>query len=388
MDSPKLLLVLMAAASSMAAPQINERQVVGDVISQLQPAIVEALASLNLGSSSSSFSSRSSSALPAPRFTSAPRTSFSAGSGSFSGSGGLSRNTFSSSPSSSTSSVASLTSSVVSSLQPSIAAAVAKALAGGRRSGVSGFGRGSGASGANAETNNGPARYDFSYKVSDDELQTYLAQQESRDGEEVTGSYNFVDPTGSLVTVNYQAGPMGYSETRDVAKGAVVMRNMPGPWTGPLAGVDDVQTTSTTGGSRNTGSRLSQSDLIAQILAAIQPKINSAVQSAISSSSSSSSSFTGSRASGLGQNSFTSTRSSSSGQDNIINSVISSLGPRIQSAVNSAISTSRTAAVPRVRTSVPVRPRSQGGVGGDLANVFGVEGSSVRVETPEFNFQF
>merc|ERR1712243_147058 len=304
-DSPKLLLILIVVSFSMAAPQINQRQVVGDVISQLQPAILEAVANLGGSSSSSSFPSRSSSIVSTPRFTASSPSPLSLGSRSFSGSRGSNRNTFSSS---SSPSVASVTSSVVSSLQPSIAAAVAQALAG-RRSSVSNIGRGTGSTGVNAE-NNGPARYDFTYKVSDDESQTYIAQQENREGEQVTGSYHYVDPTGSLVTVNYQAGPEGYSETRDVAKGAVEFRNNPGPWTGPLAGVDDVQTTSTGVSSSSSGSRLSQSDIISQILAAIQPKINSAVQSAISSSSSSSSSsFTGSnnRNSGLGQNRFTST---------------------------------------------------------------------------------
>merc|ERR1712243_505626 len=317
-DSPKLLLILIVMSFSMAAPQINQRQVVGDVISQLQPAILEAVASLNLGgsSSSSSFPSRSSSIVSTPRFTASSPSSLSLGSRYFSGSRGSNRNTFSSS---SSPSVASVTSSVVSSLQPSIAKAVAQALAG-RRSSVSSIGRGSGSAGVDAE-NNGPARYDFTYKVSDDESQTYIAQQENREGEQVTGSYNYVDPTGSLVTVNYQAGPEGYSETRDVAKGAVEFRNNPGPWSGPLAGVDDVQTTSTGVSSNSSGSRLSQSDIISQILAAIQPKINTAVQSAISSSSS----FTGSNNSnsGLGQNRFTSTRTSSSRQNDIINSVIS-----------------------------------------------------------------
>merc|ERR1712243_108435 len=131
-DSPKLLLILIVVSFSMAAPQINQRQVVGDVISQLEPAILEAVASLNLGGFSSS-----------------------------------------SSPS-----VASVTSSVASSLQPSIAAAVARALAG-RRSSLSNIGRGSGSYGAPAE-NIGPARYDFTYKVSDDEFQTYIAQRKQR----------------------------------------------------------------------------------------------------------------------------------------------------------------------------------------------------------------
>merc|ERR1712133_34982 len=324
MDSPKLLLILILVSFSVASPQINQRQVVGDVISQLQPAILEAVASLNLGgsSSSSSFPSRSSSIVSTPRFTASSPSSLSLGSRSFSGSRGSNRNTFSTS---SSPSVASVTSSVVSSLRPSIAAAVAKALAGGRSS-LSNIGRGCGSGSCGSPCENiGPASYDFTYKVSEDESQTYIAQQENREGEQVTGSYNYVDPTGSLVTVNYHAGPEGYSETRDVAKGAVEFRNNPGPWSGPLAGVDDVQTTSTGVSSSSSGSRLSQSDIISHILAAIQPKINSAVQSAISSSSS----FSGSnnRNSGLGQNRFTSTRTT--GQDIIINNVISSLGPKI-----------------------------------------------------------
>merc|ERR1711962_1622309 len=243
MDSPKLLLVLMVVTVSMAAPQINERQVVGSVISQLQP---------------------------------------------------------------------------------EIASAVAKALAAGRRTGQ-----------------------------------------------------------------EFRRGPMGYSETRDVEKGAVQMREIPGAWTGPLAGVDDVKTTGAAVAARKPSSgSLSQADIIAQIIAALEPKIDSAVASAVGASQSSSS--ISSSSSGLGRSSFSNTRSSSFGQDNIINSVISSLQPRINSAVNSVISSSRSVqAVPRSRVApVGVHGRPQATVGGNLQGVFGAEGSSVRVETPEFAFEF
>merc|ERR1719472_433412 len=57
MTSPKLLLALMATVSVQAAPQINEREVVGEVIQSLGPAIQQALASLGSSSSSSSSSS-------------------------------------------------------------------------------------------------------------------------------------------------------------------------------------------------------------------------------------------------------------------------------------------------------------------------------------------
>merc|ERR1719216_534712 len=84
-----------------------------------------------------------------------------------------------------------------------------------------------------------PAAYQYSYKVADEEAQTYLNKDETRDGDQVQGTYSYVDTTGALVTVTYTAGPDGYNEQRDVQKGFVVMRNIPGAWTGPLAGVDD-----------------------------------------------------------------------------------------------------------------------------------------------------
>merc|ERR1712004_717443 len=252
MTSPKLLLALMATAS--AAPQINEREVVVEVLASLQPAIQQALASIGSSSLSSTSSSSSSSnfastpivgrvtstssiSRPAPtrRIISAPT--------------GVTRSTTSSQPS-----VSAVTSSVVSQLQPSIAAAVAEALKASSRP----VSRPKVPSKAVEEPNYGPAKY------------------------------NFGNPAGALVTVNYEAGVNGFSQTRDVKQGAVQMRNIPGAWTGPLAGVDEVNsvpaTSSSTRGLSSTSSTsaASQEALIAQILTSIQPKITSAVQSAIS----------------------------------------------------------------------------------------------------------
>jgi len=107
----------------------------------------------------------------------------------------------------------------------------------------------------------------------------------------VTGTYNYVNPAGALVTVNYEAGVDGFSQTRDVEQGAVQMRNIPGAWSGPLAGVDKPTsvpaTTSSISNNRarvSSSSQVSQEALIAQILSSIQPKISSAVQGALSSS--------------------------------------------------------------------------------------------------------
>merc|ERR1711884_962529 len=250
MTSPKLLLALMASA--YAAPQINEREVVGEVLASLQPAIQQALASIGSSSLSSTSSSSSNFAStpiagrvsrPAPtcRIISAPT--------------GVTRSTSSSQPS-----VSAVTSSVVSQLQPSIAAAVAEALKASSRP----VSRPKVPSKAVEEPNYGPAKYNFGYKVADEDSQAYINHQESREGNDVTGTYNYVNPAGALVTVNYEAGVNGFSQTRDVKQGAVQMRNIPGAWTGPLAGVDEVNSVPATSSSTRGLSSTSSSSAASQ----------------------------------------------------------------------------------------------------------------------------
>merc|ERR1712223_2348579 len=142
--------------------------------------------------------------------------------------------------------------------------------------------------------------YNFEYKVADDTEKTYISRNEERDGNELSGSYSFIDATGALVTVDYTAGVNGYAETRSKEAGKVTMKAVPA-WDGPLAGLEEasgavaVAETSTSSSSRfgsSSGSRTSsaitstsssgsQSDLIAQILAALTPQINSAVAAAL-----------------------------------------------------------------------------------------------------------
>merc|ERR1719433_1007817 len=141
-----------------------------------------------------------------------------------------------------------------------------------------------------AEEPTAPAAYQYSYKVSDEEAQTYLNKDETRDGDDVQGTYSYVDSTGALVTVTYTAGPDGYNEERSVQKGFVVMRNIPGAWTGPLAGVDDtgvvparVQAAPAPVVRRPAPQpAVDQAQLIQLIISQLQPSISSAVQSAIS----------------------------------------------------------------------------------------------------------
>merc|ERR1719151_338205 len=139
--------------------------------------------------------------------------------------------------------------------------------------------------------------YNFEHKVADDVEKTYISRNEERDGNELSGSYSFIDATGALVTVDYTAGVNGYAETRSKEAGKVTMKAVPA-WDGPLAGLEEpsgaisVAKGATSSSSRfgsSSGSRSSsairssssQSDLIAQILAALTPQINSAVAAAL-----------------------------------------------------------------------------------------------------------
>merc|ERR1712076_157824 len=152
--------------------------------------------------------------------------------------------------------------------------------------------------------------YNFEYKVADDEERTYISRNAERDGNELSGSYSFIDATGALVTVDYTAGVNGYAETRSKEAGKVTMKAVPA-WDGPLAGLEEASGAvavakgskssssrfGSSSGSRSSSSAISsgirsssaisssssssQSDLIAKILAALTPQINSAVAAAL-----------------------------------------------------------------------------------------------------------
>ena len=160
---------------------------------------------------------------------------------------------------------------VVSALTPSIAAAVEQALAAQaaaqaaerRAAAQAAAAAAAAASKANkADTLAEPAKYNYEYKVAEDEAQVYITQNEARDGDDLTGTYSFVDPRGALITVNYEAGPEGYSETREEKLGFVEIRSKPARVAPAPAKVD-------------------QATLIQRILAILQPQIGSAVSSAI-----------------------------------------------------------------------------------------------------------
>merc|ERR1711936_690317 len=166
---------------------------------------------------------------------------------------------------------------VVSALTPSIAAAVEEALAAqaaAEAARVEAERRAAAeaarleaerrAAAAAASDSNSPAKYNFEYKVADDQDQTYITQNEARDGDELQGTYSFVDPRGALVTVNYEAGPEGYSETREEKLGFVEIRSKP-VRVAPAPPAPKVD----------------QATLIQRILAILQPQIGSAVSGAL-----------------------------------------------------------------------------------------------------------
>merc|ERR1711935_430291 len=69
--------------------------------------------------------------------------------------------------------------------------------------------------------------YNYAYQVSDDESQTYIAHQEGREDNVVTGEYSYVDPFGSLITVTYIADSNGYREERKSQPNFVQIRALP-----------------------------------------------------------------------------------------------------------------------------------------------------------------
>merc|ERR1712021_171906 len=295
-------------------------------------------------------------------------------------------------------------SQVVGALQPSIARAVAEALGGLNSRSVSTSSRGSvstGSSssmsrsrsaeaaeraafeaelaGANVEGPTAKPVYNFQYKVADDGEQTYISQEEARDGDDGSGSYSYVDADGALVTVNYKAGAMGYSETRDKQEGFVQMRARP-IRTGALA----VDNSAAVTAARAQAAQAAQAAAAARRaesarLAARQEatRLEAARQE---SARLEASRLTVSR------------QSSAINQNAIISQVISSLQPLITRAVEGAITSSSSGSSANSASSSSsgssIGSVSRTVSSGDVASTFGDGGLSVSVETPDFQFAF
>merc|ERR1711892_77560 len=286
-------------------------------------------------------------------------------------------------------------SQVVGALQPSIARAVAEALSGLNSRSASTSSRGSVSTdssssmsrsrsaeaaeraafeaelaGANVEGPTARPVYNFQYKVADDGEQTYIPQEEARDGDEVSGFYSYVDADGALATVNYKAGAMGYSETRDKQAGFVQMRARP----------VRTQTVVVDNSAAVTAAR-AQAAQAAQAAAAAR-RSESTRQEAERQ-----------EAARLEASQLTASRQSSSiNQNAIISQVISSLQPLITRAVEGAITSSSSESSANSASSSSsgssIGSVSRTVSSGDIASTFGDGGLAVSVETPDFQFAF
>merc|ERR1712203_926263 len=279
MVATKVLISLCVVGLASAAPQlgvpvqrsgVSEQGIVTNVVSALQPsiaaAVADALRSISLTSTSSNtaFSAGSNAGYDSSR-----GSAFSAGSTSNTGFASTRGSGFSSGSSSSAASRGSQVATV-------------------------------------KEAPTARPNYAYEFKVADDDELTYITHNEARDGDDVTGVYSYVDPTGALVTVNYQAGAMGYSQTLEKQDGAVdvstrkattkkaVAKQTSAP-TGAIGatfGSSNSRTrtsssasnrgSSSSFGSSSSSSSIDEAALIRQIISALQPQISSAVNGVIS----------------------------------------------------------------------------------------------------------
>merc|ERR1711934_135989 len=240
--------------------------------------------------------------------------------------------------------------------------------------------------------------YNYNYKVADDTEQTYLSLEVARNDGVVTGMYSYVDPLGSLITVKYTAGAMGYTEERSEQPGFVSISPRPvsssssgSPGTlvadpaGSVGGGSVFSSSGSSGLSSSTSlssgssslssgsssqssgissSSLDQSSLVSQIISQIQPLISQTVSSAVAGQSSnagqsSTSSLTSGQSSTsvssdqdslliLSPGSSSSSSSSSSTSSDLVAQILAQIGPLVSQTVSSVVSSgSQASTIPR-----------------------------------------
>jgi hypothetical protein len=252
------------------------------------------------------------------------------------------------------------------------------------------------------ETFDDNPQYNFNYKISDETEQTYVAMDETRNGESVTGSYSYVDPTGALITVNYVAGPEGYSETRDVQENFIQIRPRPVKVTAaaappvvsnfvaaspPARPVTVVAPSSSSSSQFASSSSSLQSDIVSQVVSQVQPLISQSVSTAVA---------------GATRPRPVATPAPVKQQVDIVSQVVSEIQPLLSQTVSSAIAGSgsrftNTAArpvpvappAPRAPAPAP-RPVAQASrVSGSVTDLFGSSGDfNVRFNTPSFKIEY
>merc|ERR1711962_1654120 len=209
---------------------------------------------------------------------------------------------------------------------------------------------------------------------------------ENRDGDQVSGSYQYVDPNGSLIIVTYTAGAMGYSETREVREGFVEIRPRPQKQQGSSSFSGSSGSSGQSSSSQTTSS-FNTNDIVSAVVSQVQPLISQTVSSAVSGSSR--------RPAAVPQNLPTPASSSFSSND-IVSQVVAEISPLLSQTVNSAVSgssrsstsrssnTGATTASRQVATSAPVSSNE-----GSVTDLFGTGGDfNVRFNTPSFVIEY
>merc|ERR1712223_31326 len=276
----------------------------------------------------------------------------------------------------------------------------------------------------------------YNYKVADDVEQTYLSLEEARNDGVVTGMYSYVDPLGSLITVKYTAGAMGYTEERTEQPNFVSINPRPvsassssssssssgsssgsgfsssGSSTGSSSSSSSLSSGSSSQSSLSSGSSsqssgsssssLDQSSLVSQIVAQIQPLVSQTVTSAVAGQSSntggqsttSTTSLTSGQSSSSGQDSLlilspgsSSTTSSSSSTSDLVAQILAQIGPLVSQTVSSVVSSgSQSSTSPARVSSSPVAlapaPQSRTLVASgsqDRETLFGSSGDAFNV---------
>ena len=209
------------------------------------------------------------------------------------------------------------------------------------------------------ETFDEKPQYSFNYKVADDTEQTYMAMNEDRAGDQVTGSYQYVDPLGSLIIVTYTAGPLGYTETREIKEGFVQIQQRPAKQSSSSSSSFGASSGSSFNGASSGSSFNGASSGSSFNGASSGSSFNggSAFNSGSSSFNSGSSSNSGSS---FSSNAGSSSQSSSFSSDDIVAAVVSQVQPLISQTVSSAVSGTRrtTAPAPALPIVVPAAPLS------------------------------
>merc|ERR1712025_1161398 len=219
--------------------------------------------------------------------------------------------------------------------------------------------------------------YNFQYKVADDAAQTYISQEEARDGDDLSGTYSYVDADGALVTVNYEAGAMGYSETRDKQDGFVQIRAKPIK-TQAVA----VDNSAAIAAARAHAAAKAQAAAAARKAEAARAVAAGQEAARLEEARLEASRIDASR------------QASSVNTNSIVSQVISSLQPLISRTVQGVISSSSGASSSNFASSSSSSSGSTLGSvsrtvsSGDIAGTFGNGGLTVSVETPDVQFAY